>query len=56
MFLCESKSTLFGLPEVDAFRNHYDYLQQYSNAFYGRQFREPSRGGNSDFAMTIWRF
>ncbi len=22
VFLCESKSTLFGLPKVDAFRNH----------------------------------
>ncbi len=22
MFLCESKSTLFGLPKVDAIRNH----------------------------------
>ncbi len=55
MFLCESKSTLFGLPKVDAFRNHY-YLQQNSNTFYGRPFREPRRGGNSDFAMTIWRF
>ncbi len=47
MFLCESKSTLFGLPKVDAFRNHKDYLKQNSNAFYGRQFREPRRGGNS---------
>ncbi len=28
----------------------------YHNAFYGRPFREPRRGGNSDFAMTIWRF
>ncbi len=28
----------------------------YHNAFYGRQFHEPRRGGNSDFAMTIWRF
>ncbi len=34
MFLCESKSTLFGLPKVDAFRNYYDYLQQNSNAQY----------------------
>ncbi len=25
-----------------------------SNAFYGRAFREPRRGGNSDFALTIW--
>ncbi len=24
-----------------------------SSAFYGRQFREPRSGGNSDFAMTI---
>ncbi len=40
LFLRESKSTLFGLPK----------------AFYGRPFREPRRGGNSDFAMTIWRF
>ncbi len=23
MFLCESKSTLFGLPNVDAIRNHW---------------------------------
>ncbi len=56
MFLGESKCTLFGLPKVDAFRNHYDYLQQNSNAFYGRPFRDPRRGGNSDFAMKIWRF
>ncbi len=28
----------------------------YHNAFYGWQFHEPRRGGNSDFAMTIWRF
>ncbi len=28
----------------------------YLNAFYGWPFREPRRGGNSDFAMTIWRF
>ncbi len=55
MFLGESKSTLFGLLKVDAFGNQ-DYLQQNSNAFYGRPFREPRRGGNSDFAMTIWRF
>ncbi len=40
LFLGESKSTLFGLTK----------------AFYGRSFREPRRGGNSDFAMTIWRF
>ncbi len=56
VFLCESKSTLFGLPKVDAFRNHLDYLQQNSNVFYERKFREPRRGGNSDFAMTIWHF
>ncbi len=53
MFLCESKSTLFGLPKVDAIRIHwlrfvYNTTAQpkYSNlcnAFYGRQFREPSR-------------
>ncbi len=53
VFLGVSKSTLFGLPKVDAFRNHRSYLQQSSNAFYGRQFRKPRRGGNSDFAMTI---
>ncbi len=28
----------------------------YHNAFYGRLFREPRRGGNSDFATTIWSF
>ncbi len=56
MFLGKSKGTLFGLQKVDTFRNHYDYLQQNSNALYGRQFREPRRGGNSDFALTIWRF
>ncbi len=27
-----------------------------SNAFYGRPFCEPRRGGNSDFTMTIWCF
>ncbi len=26
----------------------------YHNTFYGRPFREPRRGGRSDFAMTIW--
>ncbi len=56
MFLYESKSTLIGLPKVDAFRNHEDDLQQNSNAFYGQPFCEPRRGGNSDFAMTIWHF
>ncbi len=39
VFLCESKSTLFGLFKVDKFRNHLDFLQQNSNTFYGRQFR-----------------
>ncbi len=53
VFLCESKSTLFGLPKVDAIRNHwlrfvYNTTAQpkcsnLCNAFYGRQFREPSR-------------
>ncbi len=43
------------LLKVEAFRKHYYYLQQNSNAFYGRPFREPMRG-NSDFALTIWRF
>ncbi len=52
VFLGESKSTLFGLPKVDAIRNHY-YLQQNSNAFYGRPFREPRRGGNSDFVLNL---
>ncbi len=53
VFLCESKSTLFGLPKVDAIRNHWlrfvynttaqpKCLNLY-NAFYGRQFSEPSR-------------
>ncbi len=51
MFLCES--TLFGLPKVDAIRNHwlrfvYNTTAQpkcsnLCNAFYGRPFREPSR-------------
>ncbi len=26
----------------------------YHNVFYGRQFCEPRRGDNSDFAVTIW--
>ncbi len=81
MFLGESKSTLFGLPKVDAIRNHWlrfvynttaqPICSNLCNAFYGRQFREPSRVQgwlctkaiskkkkrvNSDFAMTIWRF
>ncbi len=53
VFLCESKSTLFGLPKVDAIRNHwlrfvYNRTAQpkcsnLCNAFYGRQFREPRR-------------
>ncbi len=57
MFLGESKSTLFGLPKVDAIiKITYNRTAQpkcYHNAFYGRQFREPRRGRNSDFAMTI---
>ncbi len=56
VFLCQSKSTLFGLSKVDAFKNHYDYLQQNINAFYGRQFCEPKRGGNFNFATTSWCF
>ncbi len=48
MFLCESKSTLFGLPKVDAIRNHwlrfvYNSTAQHSNAFYGRQFCKHSQ-------------
>ncbi len=53
MFLCESKSTLFGLPKVDAIRNHwlrfvYNRTAQpkcsnLSNTFYGRPFCEPRR-------------
>ncbi len=53
MFLCESKSTLFGLLKVDAIRNHwlkfvYNRTAQpkcsnLCNAFYGRQFCEPRR-------------
>ncbi len=27
VFLCESERTLYDLLKVDAFRNHYDYLQ-----------------------------
>ncbi len=53
MFLCESKSTLFALPKVDAIRNHwlrfvYNTTAQpkcsnLCNAFYGRPFCEPKR-------------
>ncbi len=53
VFLCESKNTLFGLPKVDAIRNHwlrfvYNRTAQPTcsnlcNAFYVRQFREPRR-------------
>ncbi len=49
----KQKSTLFGLPKVDAIRNHwlrfvYNRTAQpkcsnLCNAFYGRQFREPRR-------------
>ncbi len=79
VFLGESKSTLFDLPKVDAFRNHwlrfvFDTTAQpkcsnLCNAFYGWQFREPSRlqdwlhegylkkkRVNSNFAITIWCF
>ncbi len=52
VFLCKSKNTLFGLLKVDAFRYHwlrfvYNTTAQPKcsnlwNAFYGRQFREPS--------------
>ncbi len=53
MFLCESKSSLFGLQKVDAIRNHWlrfvynrtaqPKFSNLCNAFYGRQFREPRR-------------
>ncbi len=53
MFLGESKSTLFGLPKVDAIKNHwlrfvYNRTAQLKcsnlcNAFYERQFYEPRR-------------
>ncbi len=53
VFLGENKSTLFGLLTVDAFRNHWLRLvynrtaqpkcSNLCNAFYGRQFCEPSR-------------
>ncbi len=62
VFLGESKSTLFGLPKVDAFRiikityNRTAQPRCYHNAFYGWPFCEPRRGDNSDFAMTIWHF
>ncbi len=52
MFLCESKSTLFGLPKADAIRNHrlifvYNTTAKpkclnLCNAFYG-QFHESRR-------------
>ncbi len=46
VFLGESKSTLFGLPKVDAFRITITYNRTaqprcYHNAFYGRPLREP---------------
>ncbi len=53
VFLYESKSTLFGLPKVDAFRNHWLRLvynttaqpkcSNFCNAFYGWQFCDPRR-------------
>ncbi len=53
VFLCESKSTLFGFPKVDAMRNHwlrfvYNTTAQLKcsnlcEAFYGLQFLKPSR-------------
>ncbi len=53
MFLCQSKSTLFGLLKVDTIRNQwlrfvYSRTAQHKclnlcNAFNGRQFHEPWR-------------
>ncbi len=53
VFLCESKSTLFVLPKVDAIRNHWlrfvynrtahPKCSNVCNVFYGWQFREPRR-------------
>ncbi len=53
VLLYESKSTLFGLPKVDAFRNHWLRLvynttaqpkcSNFCNAFYGWQFCDPRR-------------
>ncbi len=53
MFLGESKSTLFGLPKVDAIKNHwlrfvYNRTAQpkcsnLCNAFYEQRFYEPQR-------------
>ncbi len=62
VFLVESKSSLFGLQKVDAFRNHYDYLQQNSTTQMLSQcilwmtVSWSRRGGDSDFALTIWCF
>ncbi len=53
VFRCESKCTLFGLPRVDAIKNHwlrfvYNRTAQpkgsiLCNVFYVRQFHEPRR-------------
>ncbi len=52
VFLFERKSTLFGLPKVDAIRNHWlrlftteqhNQMLEFVHTFYGRQFREPRR-------------
>ncbi len=60
VFLDERKSTFFGLTtHLGIIKITYNRTAQprcYHNAFYGRPFHEPRRGGNSDFAMTIWRF
>ncbi len=53
VYLCESKSTWFGLPKVDAIWNHWlifvynrtaqPICSNLCNTFNGRQFREPRR-------------
>ncbi len=53
VFLGESKSTSFGLPKVDGIiKITYNRTEMHLMD----EFREPRRGNNSDFAMTIWHF
>ncbi len=51
MFLGESKSTLFGLPKIDYKIIKITYNRTATHFMH--DFREPRRGGNSDFVLTI---
>ncbi len=54
LYLVFWKSMHLGIIKITC--NRTAQPRYYHNAFYGWQFCEPRRGGNSDFATTIWHF